>query len=358
MHYFEHRPLVRGLKPNRRVHLVLVYFSTVNSQLRHSPAQYSRMSTTTTLVTEERASSLKGVPFVVSPPFVSDPGANVVLRSCDKYEFRARKAILSFGSAYFDDIFSRPHFKERESGISTDDSIELSETGLVIDTLLQYCYPLANPSIVDFGLSTLVLRAAEKYRMAVVVSEIIAASHKQRLTHPDILLFLYRRACDLRQEAEAREYAWECLTLSYSSIVKHGQGSLLDNALPNLIDYHHIASKEIGEYISDFDSIYQLAHSMWQRCEECNIILLNRKVSLEPIWWRYSLASSLQELYKNGPRSRNILRRKLNNSKLCNYGCQNKIFQCWDKFEKRYIQAIEEKAKKVWNFNLLIHFLS
>lgn len=44
--------------------------------------------------------------FSVSEPFLTDSGADVVLVSCDNYEFRSRRSILSLASPIFKDVFS------------------------------------------------------------------------------------------------------------------------------------------------------------------------------------------------------------------------------------------------------------
>lgn len=303
------------------------------------------MSSTTTRFAKDKESNLKGVPFVVSAPFVSDPGADIVLRSCDKHDFQARKAILSFASSVFNDMFSLPQPTGRESGISMDDPIELSETGRVIDALLRYCYPLPNPPIVDLVLAGLVLHAAEKYDIAIAVTEMIAVIHDQRLARPDFLLFLYRRACDLRQETEARDYAWECLNLSYPLLVKHGQGSPQDNALPHLIEYHHNVSRNVTERVRNFYHISNLPSSkyMWRSCSVCNV----SEGGKEPKWWRNSLSSRMQKIYENGPRSGYTIHQKPDSFFLKCLPCLKNIIDYGDSFEKELINVLEEEAKLV-----------
>lgn len=302
------------------------------------------MSSTTTRFAKDKESNLKGVPFAVSAPFVSDPGADIVLRSCDKHDFQARKAILSFASSVFNDMFSLPQPTGRESGISMDDPIELSETGRVIDALLRYCYPLPNPPVVDLVLAGLVLHAAEKYDIAIAVTEMIAVIHDQRLARPDFLLFLYRRACNLRQETEARAYAWDCLTLSCSPIVKHGQGSSLDHALPHLIDYHYGVSRKVVDRVSDFYWISSLTKSryMWHRCSSCNV----SEGGKEPKWWRDSLGSRIRDIYEKGPRSRCFIRAMHDNYSLC-LSCLRSISNDWDIFKEELSNALEKEAELV-----------
>lgn len=303
------------------------------------------MSSTTTQFAKDKGSNLKGVPFAVSTPFVSDPGADIVLRSCDKHEFRARKAILSFASSFFNDMFSLPQPTERESEISMDDPIELSETGRVIDALLRYCYPLPNPPIEDIVFADLVLRAAEKYDITIAVSGVIAVIHDQRLARPDFLLFLYRRACDLQSETEARDYAWDCLKLSYPLLVKYGQGSPLDNTLPHLIEYHHGVCVQVAHRVSNFHHISSLPDSkyMWRRCSTCNA----SEGSSEPTWWKDSLSLIVQEIYKNGPRSGSDICRKPGIYSLKCLSCLRNILQYWDSFREELNNTLEEEAKSV-----------
>lgn len=306
------------------------------------------MSSTTTQFAKDKGSNLKGVPFAVSTPFVSDPGADIVLRSCDKHEFRARKAILSFASSFFNDMFSLPQPTERESEISTDDPIELSETGRVIDALLRYCYPLPNPPIEDIVFADLVLRAAEKYDITIAVSGVIAVIHDHRLARPDFLLFLYRRACqcDLQSETEARDYAWDCLKLSYPLLVKYGQGSPLDNTLPHLIEYYHGVCGRVADRVSNFYHISSLPTSkrMWGPCSTCNV----SEGSSEPTWWKDSLSSMVQKIYKNGPRSGSDICPKPGIYSLKCLICLRTILQYWDSFREELNNTLEEEAKSVY----------
>lgn len=181
--------------------------------------------------------------FTVKEPFDSDPGADIILISCDNAEFRARKAILSFISPVFSDMFSLPHaitdeVGERPETINNLPFVHLSENGAVIDTLLRYGYPLINPLTIDSYLLIDVLNAAEKYDMKYAMSGIEAALTSMRHSKPEVLLFLYQRACNLHMEKEARQHAFDCLKLSQTSIVKHWGANTSVGALSNLIDYH------------------------------------------------------------------------------------------------------------------------
>lgn len=78
--------------------------------------------------------------FTVKEPFDSDPGADIILISCDNAEFRAREQILSFISPVFSDMFSLPHaisdeIGERPETINNLPFVHLSENA-VVDTLL------------------------------------------------------------------------------------------------------------------------------------------------------------------------------------------------------------------------------
>lgn len=86
--------------------------------------------------------------FTVGAPFDSDPGAGVVLLSCDNFAFLVRKDILCLASPVFNDMFSLPQPKVVADNDSLESlaettlpSVQLYETGLVLDIILRFCPP-------------------------------------------------------------------------------------------------------------------------------------------------------------------------------------------------------------------------
>ena len=132
-------------------------------------------------------------PFSVEAPFDSDLRADVILVSSDGHRFRVRKAILTFVSPIFDDMFSLPQPNDTIGGLRLGDGlpvVNLSETGTVIDALLRHCYPTLSQSLEDEDIIA-VFSAATKYGI-----DLIEAGLKtHRLEKPKYLLALYKNAC-------------------------------------------------------------------------------------------------------------------------------------------------------------------
>lgn len=289
---------------------------------------------------ETTASETKQSTFSVSDPFDSDPGADVVLISCDNAGFRVRKAILSFISPVFSDMFSlpQPMTDEVRDETATPTTINglpfvnLPETGEVIDTLLQYGYPLENPGIIDAFLLFNVIDAAEKYDMKYAISGVEAALRLRRHADPEVLLFLYRRACSLQMEVDARQHAFGCLNLTYPSIVKLWGANTSFGALSSLIDYHQAVSVAISEYATT-----KFGCDMWgPRCSNCEYA-----TSGEP-WW--GLHYTAQNIIEEGPMSSSFLPTDMSVS--CR-SCTHTKYGKREEFEAKFRLAIIKEANRV-----------
>jgi hypothetical protein len=87
--------------------------------------------------------------------------ADVILRSSDGKEYHAHKAILSFSSPLFQDIFSLPQSTVSPPQIQTIDLTEPSET---LEPFFQYIYPCSPPKISDITVWAAVYVVADKYQ--------------------------------------------------------------------------------------------------------------------------------------------------------------------------------------------------
>lgn len=295
---------------------------------------------------ETTASGTKQPTFSVSDPFDSDAGADVVLISCDNAKFRARKAILSFISPVFSDMFSLPQPMTDEvwdetatpTTINGLPFVNLPETGEVIDTLLQFGYPLENPGIIDAFLLFNVIDAAEKYDMKYAISGVEAALSSIRHANPEVLLFLYRRACSLQMEFDARQHAFDCLNLTYPSIVKLWGANTSFGALSNLIDYHQAVSVAISEYATT-----KFGCDVWgPRCVNC---AYETSTGQAP-WWsgRGGLHYRAQNIIEEGPMSSSFSPTGMSVScRSCSYiESENR-----EEFEAKFKLAIREEANRV-----------
>lgn len=299
---------------------------------------------------ETTASETKQSTFSVSDPFDSDPGADVVLISCDNAGFRVRKAILSFISPVFSDMFSlpQPMTDEVRDETATPTTINglpfvnLPETGEVIDTLLQYGYPLENPGIIDAFLLFNVIDAAEKYDMKYAISGVEAALSLIRHANPEVLLFLYRRACNLQMEVDARQHAFGCLNLTYPSIVKLWGANTSFGALSNLIDYHQAVSVAISEYVTT-----KFGCDMWgPRCGNFNCAYATSTGQLQEPWWAGpgGLHYRAQNIIEEGPMFSSFLPTDMSVS--CRF-CSHIKHGNREEFEAKFRLAIREEANRV-----------
>lgn len=260
-------------------------------------------------------------PFIVGAPFDSDPAADVVLRSSDNFEFRARKAILSLTSPGFNDLIGTLRSKSTvEIDTSTPHEaslpcIQLSETGPVVDILLRQCYPLAPPLIVD-DLDTFfaVRLASYKYDMTFIRTNMDKHMKESHTNDARYNVLWYRIACEQHMAAQARQCAWDCLRLPLATILNQWQPvPSSDKALSNLVDYHHTVSLRIGEYLGNFKNIRILISNM--RCTgnnskaaSCNVYFSDLGGSSSgPTWWGDQLLSELQRIYKEGPVTGRVL---------------------------------------------------
>lgn len=197
--------------------------------------------------------------FAIRAPFSDDPGADLVLISCDNFKFRVRTSILSLASPIINDMLSlpQPASVEKNKAFAPDvislPSVQLSETAQVIDLLLRYSYPVSNPrNGVDLDALVSVLSASEKYEMYFVREEVELLIKKSYAKDPRYCMLYLHRSFGHRSKLEFAHYALTCLEYPLVSLVKGRQVNSPENLLPTLIEYHQAASLKIGEYISSY----------------------------------------------------------------------------------------------------------
>lgn len=297
--------------------------------------------------------SSKNIVFTVSAPFDSDPGADIQLLSCDNFTFQARKAILSLASPIFSDMFSLPQppssdKNEDSSAPATSlPSVQLSETGLVIDVLLRYCYPVEPPRCIDaFDTLRAVRSAAEKYDMAFIATKVDEYIRASSNGDPAYSLLLYRNACEQQNKEDARLYARDCLKLPYASLVKYWPSSALDKSLVNLIYYHQAISQSVGATITSirYSKVSELTQSTY-----CNHCFVQVGSTRQPKWWQKYLISSMQKLNGAGGGL------SLEHTRICGEdvgretctACGHKALCNWETMQKNMNEIIEDETKKV-----------
>ncbi|KAJ7151761.1 hypothetical protein C8R43DRAFT_1235808 [Mycena crocata] len=96
------------------------------------------------------------------------PDADVILRTSDEVDFRVFKLVLSLASPFFKTMFGIP----QASGSSQEAELEVvpaTENSGVMDKLLRFCYPCADPIIETLDELHAVIEAMIKYQMYEVV---------------------------------------------------------------------------------------------------------------------------------------------------------------------------------------------
>ncbi|KAK7043970.1 hypothetical protein VNI00_008138 [Paramarasmius palmivorus] len=77
---------------------------------------------------------------VASPPFDS-PNVDIILRTADHVDFRVSRAILSFVSPFFRDMFALPQPPSSANSSDALEVVSLSEESPVLDRFLRFLYP-------------------------------------------------------------------------------------------------------------------------------------------------------------------------------------------------------------------------
>lgn len=110
-------------------------------------------------------------------PPLDKPAADLILRSADGVDFHVRKAIMEEASSVFEDMFAVGDPKtsvthqassQAETGLPV---VELTEDGTVLDRLLRFIYPVANPAISSVKDAFDLLSAASAYMVNIDITK-------------------------------------------------------------------------------------------------------------------------------------------------------------------------------------------
>lgn len=130
--------------------------------------------------------------------------ADIILRTCDRVDFRVRRHILIEASPVFDSMFLLPQPRE-DAESQHAPIVDLVEDSETIEALLRICYPIKNPAL-DQPLDAIetMLRAAMKYEMefpiAVLTDHILSLAERTPLP-------VWAVACRLHLEDVAKRAA-------------------------------------------------------------------------------------------------------------------------------------------------------
>ena len=159
--------------------------------------------------------------FTMAAEWKNPVDADVILRASGGKELHAHKAILSFASSVFRDMFSIP---QPPNGSSQIPIFDVGDPPEVLETFLQIIYPMVNPPIKDFKMLVSLFRLADKYD----VTKILLDARNYYLPSlcsdpPPIYMYAIYSACGREKEAEAaaRGVSFASLTSLTSSPLLH-----------------------------------------------------------------------------------------------------------------------------------------
>lgn len=143
---------------------------------------------------------------IVSSVFCASD-ADLILYSSDRVEFRVFSRILIESSPVFRDMVSIPKPPEMQGVVN---AVHLDENGETLELLLQFIYPMPDPSFSTFDILKRLMKAADKY-----ILEGSTHSLKRILVSPTFMdrdaLRVYAIACMYGHQAEAKIASRHCL---------------------------------------------------------------------------------------------------------------------------------------------------
>ncbi|KAJ3486053.1 hypothetical protein NLI96_g4516 [Meripilus lineatus] len=151
-------------------------------------------------------------------PF-NDPNADVVLRSCDAIDFYINRFTLTLASPIFRDMFELAEpisDSTHPESPSAHPIVDVSETSLVLESLLRLCYPVREPTISDASHVQDVLHAASKYEMEFLIPRMMNFLRTLVDSQP---LQVFALACQYKEEQLASQAAtrWRAVAKNKSS---------------------------------------------------------------------------------------------------------------------------------------------
>ncbi|KAJ6626206.1 hypothetical protein B0H10DRAFT_2185849 [Mycena sp. CBHHK59/15] len=175
-------------------------------------------------------------PFAGQSPF-DDLDADVILRSSDNHDFRVYRAVLSLASPFFKDMFTLP-----QSGSESEIPVlPMQESGLVLDRMLRFWYPGAEPKVETLDQLREVLEVLiSKYDVRSVVPLGKKYLREYIEAHP---VAVFAVACHHGWEDVARAAAKESLKFPLR-VLNYDAPEVLNNLPANLyhslLQYHYL----------------------------------------------------------------------------------------------------------------------
>ncbi len=209
------------------------------------------------------------------------PGADVILRSCDSYEFRVLKMYIFHSSPVLGEQVLAADNPQSGTAIPADTAaaslpvVQLSDSGAVLFSLLTYIFPLQPilPSAVEHTME--LLSAAQKYKMDAILIHIrnhIAQQHPPFIRREENSLYMYSLAQKHGLHQEMLQAARSTLGLPTLTIDNLDEKlELMPGAfLYELWKYHQRVRANLTSDLEDF--IVSRAHAMLEG-SSCRTVL-------------------------------------------------------------------------------------
>ncbi|KAH7890882.1 hypothetical protein F5I97DRAFT_1785369, partial [Phlebopus sp. FC_14] len=175
--------------------------------------------------------------------------ADVILRSSDNVDFRVFKAILSFASPFFKDMFAlpqpgdEPHTPNSPSSLPV---VHVSENAATLEALLLLIYPVTPPEFKTLDDACAVADAAVKYDAAIAVQRVTELMTVHFLEKSP--LSVYAISCRFGWKNLAQRAAMETLKIKglrsgNPDLYVKEMESMTGGAFHRLIAYHFRCSR-------------------------------------------------------------------------------------------------------------------
>lgn len=171
---------------------------------------------------------------LASEPFIESYG-DIILRSCDGVDFHVCKCFVLVVSPIFRDMFSLPHSPAANRYEGMKPVIDMQEDASLLDALLQFCYPVESPKIIDKDDFKKVAAAAQNFEMESLYGRIVDSYISNNTVHP-LEQYILAHRFKLRQLAI--DSAKKCLDYSLSDLV--GQAQTPELAYLSASDYNRL----------------------------------------------------------------------------------------------------------------------
>jgi len=213
------------------------------------------------------------------------PTANFILRSGTK-EFHVHRTLLSLASSFFDQMLSLP--QPPSKGLEEIPIVDVSEPPEVLQLLLQFIYPVPDPTI-DNDLDTLilVLHAAIKYEVLSAIQSLrTQLVSEQYLKQSPTRIYAVAIRYDFEREAElASKHTLGISILDVDGPLPEELRFISAESFYRLLVLRHTRAKAAKELLRLRDDV---------KCMECNG--LYGAFSAGPKWWLDFQARAREEL--------------------------------------------------------------